>query len=490
MLNFLKSNPDLQELFDSYEEVSFSIDKQIQFEGKDDLKKAANFQEGINENNYEEYFVGAVENVLSEEEKIQLEKFLVQFPAKRGELDLLRNAILQPENEFVFENKSALKKPVLVTQENFGEYAVAAFENLLSAEDLIQFNAFVASNDWAKKEFELFAKTKLQPENEIVFEGKDKLKKSALVVTAENFDEVAISSMEGLLNEAEQNQFAAAVAENEEWKKSLALYSQTVLSADNSILFEDKDSLKKKENDRGAFWKITIRFAAAASVALLIGIFSWNYFGKNPVDHAKENSFASNANSAKTNSSSVNSSDANSSSSNNSAATTVLANNNSAKNNSVKVGHHTIVHNEKNNSVAVVPVVKEENRFASIDVKNISLPASNNNGDVNFSDAYYNSMNFDNMNSVASNDISVKQAAMRWMKNKLDRSAEKNNKNEEEAAYAAYRQNKNENVTGFDLTSSAVNALGEATGANLHLAHETEGTILTIGKYNVWLNRK
>src|ERR1051325_4203199 len=126
MFAFLKMNKDLQELFDSYEEVSFSPDRKVTIGEKDFLKKPVNCLEGINENNYEEYFVGAVQNTLSKEEKNQLEKFLVQFPAKREELEILRKSILEPEHEITFENKLLLKKEILITEENFPEYASAA----------------------------------------------------------------------------------------------------------------------------------------------------------------------------------------------------------------------------------------------------------------------------------------------------------------------------------------------------------------------------
>jgi hypothetical protein len=482
MFAFLKINADLQELFDSYDDVSFSPDKQIHFDAKSDLKKPVGASEGINENNYEEYFVGAVENVLNEEEKKQLEKFLLQFPSKREELDLLRKAILEPEEEIVFEHKSELKKSVLINEENFSEYAVAAVDGTLSAEVLIQFNAFISANLVAKKEFELFAKTKLQPETEIVFEGKEGLKKTPLIVTAENMDELAISSLEGLLNSTEQNDFAAAVADNDELKQTVAVYAQTILTPDTSIVFEDKESLKKKEKDRGAFWRITtIRFAAAASIALLIGIFWWNYSGNNPVDHAGNGVIAGTDTSHK-NPNVINPNVPN-----------VLANNDSGNSNPViDNGNHVPPHSRNGNHVAIVlPVVKEHNSFVAIPASGrIPLLATHYDGQVDFSDAYYNSAAYGNSNPVASNNISLRQAAMRWMKKKLDRSAQINSDDEEGAVYSAYTQNKNQNedVTGFDLTSSAVNAIGQATGSHLRLAHETEGTILTVGKYQVWLN--
>ncbi|HET6989975.1 MAG TPA: hypothetical protein VFJ43_01575, partial [Bacteroidia bacterium] len=183
---FLTLNPEMRELFDSYDEVSFSPDKQIQFEGKAGLKKSVDSSDGINESNYEEYFVSEVEGLLNAEEKAQLEKFIVLNPAKRNELELLRETILKPDTSVVFEDKNSLMKSVFVTEANF--------------------------------------------------------------------DELAVSSMEGLLNPEEEKVFTASLAANPEQQKSFELYKQTKLSADTSIVFEDKESLKRKENDRGGLW--------------------------------------------------------------------------------------------------------------------------------------------------------------------------------------------------------------------------------------------
>lgn len=478
MFAFLILHPDLREVFDSYDEVSFAPDSKIQFDSKMDLKKTVKISEGIDASNYEEYFVGAVENVLSAEEKKELEQFLEMNPDKRAELELLRQTILEPEPEIVFENKSALKKSVLVTETNFEEYAVMALEGELSAEALVQFNAFLAAHPAQQKEYALFAQTKLQPETDIVFEGKAGLKKTPLVVTAENFDELAISSVEGLLNAEEEKTFAAAIVGNAEQQKSFALYQQTKLQADASVVFEDKELLKRK--NRGGFWWSTgVRFAAAASVALLVGIFWWNYSGTNPagdkgviakVDTLNNHSHNSNNNSTVPND--------------------VMASNTNAND----VVHHNSITNpvQTNDSVAVKNV--PSNNVPLLAATSIALngnwPSLQNKiePDANFSDAFYNAADYGTASVNSNKSISAGQYAMRWMKKKLDRSAE--SKNGDEDVYQAIASNKNENVSGFDLTSSAVNALGEATGSNLHLAKNVDGTVLTVGKYRVWLNHR
>ena len=94
LFSFLVLNPDLRDLFDSYEDVSFSPDKHIKFDWKSELKKPMDVAIGINESNFEEYFVSHVEGVLNANEEAEVEKFLLQFPEKRAELELLQKAIL------------------------------------------------------------------------------------------------------------------------------------------------------------------------------------------------------------------------------------------------------------------------------------------------------------------------------------------------------------------------------------------------------------
>lgn len=405
---FLTLNPEMREVFDSYEEVSFAPEKHIHFDGKADLKKSVELNEGINENNYEEYFVSEVEGLLSAEEKIQLINFIALHPEKAEELEMLKQAILIPDTQIVFEGKDALKKSVLVS--------------------------------------------------------------------AENFEEMAIASLEGLLNSEEEKVLTASIAVNAEQQKTVALYQQTKLTADTSIVFEDKESLKHRVG--GAFyWMRDVRFAAAAVFALLLGIFFWNYSGTG-IDNTI----------AKVDTTKVKSKSP--------AVSTPKSNDQIANVNDQQPEQKSpLIPQQKKqiaNNPVIVPVKIVEDRAPFI-----ALASRNKNGistsapdlEVNFSDTYFNSISFPDSRPVASSkSITPQQAAMRWMKKKLDRTPAVAEPDEEETQLA-YAPNNNGDVSGFELTSSAVDALAHATGANLHLGKETEGTVLTVGKYSLMLNR-
>lgn len=410
LFSFLILNPEMREVFDSYEEVCFSPDKQIHFDGKTNLKKSEEMPLGINESNYEKYFVSEVEGLLSAEEQRAMENFITAHPSKRHELELLRKTILIPDDSIVFEHKASLMKSVLVTETNF--------------------------------------------------------------------DEMAIASMEGLLNAEEEKDFVASIAGNKEQLKTVGLYKQTKLSADHSIVFEDKESLKHK--DRGGFWWIAdIRFAAAAVFALLLGIFFWNYSG-NDVKKA-HGSFAK-IDTAKIKNTNTLSPKSNGQLANKDVNTIAprIVETNSHPNYQKQISTNVSIPSTNGNDKTPFVFIASNN-------KNVHLE-NNIQSQVDFTDAYYNYAVFKTNSPVASKSISPQQAAMRWMKKKLDRNS--NHDSDENVVYSTYAANNNKNgdVTGFDLTSSAVNRIGEATGANVHLGKEAEGTILTFGKYRVWLN--
>jgi anti-sigma factor RsiW len=473
---FLEQNPEMRELFESFEDVSFDPEKHISFEGKDALKKTVLASPGISESNYEEYLVGALEGILSAAEQKELDLFLAAHPGKQAELVLLRKTIFEPDAEIVFEGKEALKKSLLVTEANFEEYAVAYIDGELSGEALQAFEAFVAAHPTMKEELSLFSATKLQPDASVVFEDKASLKRKALVVTAENFDEVAVASIEDQLNAVEEKVFAAYLAANPSAEKSFGLYRQTRLQPDTSVVFADKESLKRK--DRGGFWwnSTGMRYAAAAAVLLFIAIYFYNRSGENPKDpsHSIANNLPATSNHRQLPfQPSVHDS-----------SSPVIA---AGSNNDNLLAQHTPV-----TAYPDMHPVKEQQSSISVAVNYLDRPQHEE--DIpQFSGYWFD--NFDGVRPAMEDPGSPKaitpgQFAMRWMKDRLDRRSELGDEDEEDmVASASTAGNENQDVSGFDLTSSAVNRIGQATGSHLHLSRQTEGAVLTIGKYDILLSR-
>jgi hypothetical protein len=135
----------------------------------------------INRNNYEEYFLDFLEGNLSPSEEELLMSFLDSNPDLKEELELL-NELPEIRVEETFLEKSALKKSssnVESSSDNFNELCIAKIEGDLSKEECREFDLFINENSKREKEFELFKLTKVKTDHSIVFENKQRLKKSA-----------------------------------------------------------------------------------------------------------------------------------------------------------------------------------------------------------------------------------------------------------------------------------------------------------------------
>jgi hypothetical protein len=90
---FLKQNADLAEELEMLMQAILPGDN-IQFESKELLYKK---EEGISLDNYEEYFLLAVDGELNQRENEEVEKFVLKHPELQNEFTLLFQAKLEPE---------------------------------------------------------------------------------------------------------------------------------------------------------------------------------------------------------------------------------------------------------------------------------------------------------------------------------------------------------------------------------------------------------
>ncbi len=136
----------------------------------------------INRHNYEEYFILYMDNELGTEEQHQVEVFVQQNPDLKEELDLLFQSKLTPDHQVVFENKDDLlhtTEDTAINMSNYEEWLILYTDNELSAEEKTAVENFIAFHPAVKTEFEIFAKAKLQPEENIVFPDKELLYRRA-----------------------------------------------------------------------------------------------------------------------------------------------------------------------------------------------------------------------------------------------------------------------------------------------------------------------
>lgn len=92
---FVQQNPDLAPEFEVLRETKIVAEPNLQFAEKNSLMKSEGIE--INTSNYETYFLLYVDNELSENNKKEVEKFVLQHPQLQQEFTLLMQTVLEPE---------------------------------------------------------------------------------------------------------------------------------------------------------------------------------------------------------------------------------------------------------------------------------------------------------------------------------------------------------------------------------------------------------
>lgn len=131
----------------------------------------------ININNYEEIIIDFLDGKLDDNTVAKLFVFLDQNLAIKAEFDLLNaNQATLPAEPIAFDFSDLLKQEKI----NVADYSnklIALLENDLTLEETKSLEAEIRTYPELAAEFELFKKTKLVPENELVFANKQLLTK-------------------------------------------------------------------------------------------------------------------------------------------------------------------------------------------------------------------------------------------------------------------------------------------------------------------------
>jgi uncharacterized protein YbcI len=276
LLLFIAQHPELKEEFESFENVTLDDVSEIEYSNKADLKKEITIA------NRTDYFIASVENTLSAEEQKLVALFIQQHPKFLPEFQLFQKTKITVDDSIVFENKERLKKAsVLLPKKEVtsfpslgkvDELLIASLEGVLSEEEQLLLTQQLTVDAEMQHQLNLFKQTKLVAESAIVFENKERLKRKEIVLlSTEEVDNLLIASVEGILSSEEQAALSQQLAVDANMQQQLNSYQQTKLIADATIVYENKDELKREKKKVIPFFYYV---AAAASVVLLFGLFS------------------------------------------------------------------------------------------------------------------------------------------------------------------------------------------------------------------------
>lgn len=231
----------------------------------------------INKNNYEAFFLDYHEGNLSPQQVADLLLFVEQHPELKEEFESFENVTLDDLSSVSFEGKSSLKKEI--TLDNREDYFIRNVENTLTSAEKNLLDTFIKQHPQFLTELDLFQKTKMFADTSVIYENKESLKKDLTTATSKGegvipdtnkWDDLLIASIEGTLTSQETILLNQQLSVDAEMKNNYSLFKQTKLVADTTIVFENKEELKRKER------KVIPLFyyvAAAASIAFLIGLF-------------------------------------------------------------------------------------------------------------------------------------------------------------------------------------------------------------------------
>lgn len=132
----------------------------------------------ITRNNYEEFFILYLDNELSREDRSRVELFAQQHPDLGEELNMLLQTRLAPDAGIVFKGKQSLMKSSTgcdIGLDNYEEWLVLYVDNELTIEQEVAVENFAIMHPAVKAELDILQKTKLQPEENIIFFNKESL---------------------------------------------------------------------------------------------------------------------------------------------------------------------------------------------------------------------------------------------------------------------------------------------------------------------------
>ncbi len=136
----------------------------------------------ITRDNYEPFFLDFLEGKLDESQIDEFLLFLEGNQDLKEELQLF-DCISLPNEQIVFEGKQQLYKSELDEKNVLDNKVVDYLEGMLTEEEEEAFEIFLTSHPEMRKEYDLFAKTRLIPDHGIKFPDKQKLyRKSGTVV--------------------------------------------------------------------------------------------------------------------------------------------------------------------------------------------------------------------------------------------------------------------------------------------------------------------
>ena len=164
-----------------------------------------------------------------------------------------------------------------INRNNYEEFFMLYADNELPAAQRRQVEEFVAGNPDLKHELELFQQFKLSPDTRVVFENKASLlKQEGLAgIAMDNYESYFVLYADNELSNNEKAEVEDFVYRHPSLQDEFELLQQLRLTADNHIVFKNKEALYRHEKDEKIIPFRWWRIAVAAAVLLFVSGMLW-----------------------------------------------------------------------------------------------------------------------------------------------------------------------------------------------------------------------
>jgi hypothetical protein len=158
----------------------------------------------------------------------------------------------------------------MITRDNYEEFFLLFVDNELSGAERIAVQEFIQQNPDLEAELVTLQQSVLKPENNIRFENKDSLLKQIeedSLINQTNYQEYFLLYVDNELDHAAKKDVEKYIHENPFLQNELSLLQQATLEPDTAIVFEGKETLYKKEQNKRP---LPFGWMSAAAVAVLL----------------------------------------------------------------------------------------------------------------------------------------------------------------------------------------------------------------------------
>ena len=158
-----------------------------------------------------------------------------------------------------------------ITRNNYEEFFILYLDNELCSDDRSEVESFVRENPDLKNEFDLLLQTRMTPDHDLMFDGKQQLLKTAspAPISETNFEEWLLLYIDNELTPKEKIAVEEFVTQNSSAENALKQLQKTKLHPEHAVVFPNKEILYRREKRTPLVAIRVWRIAVAA--ALLLG---------------------------------------------------------------------------------------------------------------------------------------------------------------------------------------------------------------------------